>query len=309
MSKKGFNTALYALITFVVVAALLSTMTVLTFKSKYIAFDEEKLAGNYVDSIVQQGDGYNAYKYTLVSINSKYGDYIRKHYIYPIVYPGYEIGMDTDDLEGYDDSKYKSDATANDDGTLAGQLADAMYPYYEELMQQYGWDDYDAVFTNYFNALVTERQQIFGDEYLSDEVMFTALEANVATYGDALTGTTAVTDEDSGVTTGEDTTGLYQTLYGDDYKITTTASAPESISDLDSYVASLDAATLEAYGVSVSDITDACTVEVTSTLADGTVVLQQSVYEVKIGNTWYVDNMTTDTAQFYTGIAGAEAAA
>lgn len=280
-------------------AAILSTMTVLTFKDKYIAFDEEKLAGNYVDSIVQSGDGYNAYKYTLVSINDKYGDYIRKNYIYPIVYPGYEIGMDTGDLDGYDDSKYMSEATENDDGTLAGQLADALYPYYEELMQQYGWDDYDAVFTNYFNALVTERQQIFGDEYLSDEVMFTALEANVATYGDKLTGTTAVTDEDSGVTTGEDTTGFYQTIYGDDYKITTTTSEPESISNLDEYVAMLDSDVLESYGISASDIADACRVEVTSSLADGTVIYSQTVYEVKVGNTWYVDNITTDTFNFY----------
>ncbi len=64
-----------------------------------------------------------------------------------------------------------------------------MYPYYIELIKTYGWDDYDAIYTNYFNKLVEERKAIFNDDYMSDEVMFTAFESNVATFGNAVTGT------------------------------------------------------------------------------------------------------------------------
>ncbi len=296
--NNSFET-IYAIIVFILIAAILSVMTVLTFKSKYIAYDEQKLASNYVDSIVQNGDGYDAYKYTLVAKNSKYGDFVRKYYIYPVVYPGYEPGMDTDDFDGYDDEQYQSDTTANDDGTLAGQVADAMYPYYIELMNEYGWDNYDAVFSNYFERFVTERQQIFGDEYLSDEVMFAALESNVSTYGDEITGTSAVEDADSGVVTGVDSTGLYQTIYGDDYKITTTASEPTEVEDLATYVATMDANILETYGITADDIADAVSITVSCALEDGQVVFEQTVYEIKIGHTWYVDNLTTDTSEFY----------
>ncbi len=297
--EKSFNSSLFAVIIIILVAVVLTIMTVLTFKSKYIAYDEQKVATHYVDSIVQNGDGYDAYNYTIVAKNSKTGDFIRKYYMYPLIYQGYEPGMDTGDFEGYNDSQYESDMTANDDGTLAGQVADEMLPYYSELMDEYGWDDYDSVFTNYFAKLIEVRQQVFGDQYLSDDVMFTALESNVSSYGNLITGTTATVDSDSGVTTGEDTIGLFQALYGDDYKITTTASETVEVSDLASYVAALDTAKLETYGVTADDIKDACSVDVSCTLEDGSTVYEQTVYEIKIGNTWYVDNLTTDTSAYF----------
>lgn len=303
--NKKFNYGLYAVIAFAAVTAILVIISIVTFKSKYIAFDVEKVAVNYTDTIVQKGDGYNAYKYTLASKSEKYGDFIRQQYIYPIVYPGYEPGMDDKAFKelkknGFDTDEHKSDATANDDGSLSGKLSEAMYPYYVQLVKEYGWDNYDAVYTNYFNKLVEVRQQIFGDDYMSDEVMFTALEANVATYGDSLTGTKAVTDEDSGVTTGKDTTGLYQTSYGEDYKITTSIVAVNEITDVDAHISTLDMDVLASYGVSSEDISAAAEAEVQCALADGTVIATQKVYEVKIGNTWYVDNITTDTSSMYT---------
>mgnify|MGYP000516768470 CR=1 FL=1 len=61
--EKTFNTKLYALVVFLLVAAILAVSTVATFSSKYIAFKPEKVAQAYADTIVQTGDGYNAHKF------------------------------------------------------------------------------------------------------------------------------------------------------------------------------------------------------------------------------------------------------
>lgn len=300
--KKEFNYGLYAVSVFAIVTVAILIITLFTFKSKYIAFDAEKVAVNYVDSIVQKGDGYNAYKNTLVSKNSKYGDFIREQYMNPVIYPKYKVGEGTDGLKGYNDESYMSDKTKNDDGSLAGQLADEMYVYYVQLLETYGWDDYDSFFKNYFAKLAEVRQGIFGDEYLSDEVMFTALEANVASYGDSLTGTEAVTDEKSGVTTGEDTVGFYQTAFGEDYKINESIKNVEAL-NVDAYKTSLDAEMLKTYNVSADDITEAVAVTVDVVLEDGTAIAQLTVNEVKIGNSWYVDNTNADTSALYPALA------
>lgn len=302
--NKKFNYGLYAVATFAIVTAVLVIITIFTFKSKYIAFDEEKIAVNFTDTVAQRGDGYNAYKYTLSAKSEKYGDFIRINYMYPLIYPGYEVGMDGDAFEkikknGFNTDAHKSETTIHDDGTLAGNLADAMYPYYVELINQYGWDDYDSVYTNYFNKLIEVRQQIFGDDYLSDEVMFTAIESNVATYGNSLTGTEQVLAEDEKTVIQEQSTGVYQTLFGDDYKMTASVTGVNSIDDLDAYKASLDPAVLETYGISADDISDAKFANVDVKLENGTTVAQVTVYEVKIGNTWYVDNLSTDTSAIY----------
>ena len=59
---------------------------------------------------------------------------------------------------------------------------DTMYTYYVELVGN-GWDDYDTIFKNYFAKLVEVRKEVFGDDYMTDEIMFAALEGNVKTYG------------------------------------------------------------------------------------------------------------------------------
>lgn len=300
--NKKFNYGLYAVATFVVVTAVLVIITAFTFKSKYIAFYADKVAVNFTDTVMQSGDGYNAYKYTLASKSSKYGDFIREQYIYPMIYPNYNPGDKvTDEMKknGLSADERKSDTTLNDDGTLAGRLADEMYPVYEELMKNGGWDDYDTVYKTYFSKLLEVRKEIFGDDYMSDEVMFTALEANVKTYGNSLTGTEEELAADEKTVIQEKTTGLYQTRYGEDYKITTTVKESEVVEDVASFTASLDAAKLESYGISAEDISAVQKVTVECALEDGTVIVSQTVYEVKIGNTWYVDNLTTDTSAIY----------
>jgi len=300
--NKKFNYGLYAVATFVVVTAVLVIITAFTFKSKYIAFYADKVAVNFTDTVMQSGDGYNAYKYTLASKSSKYGDFIREQYMYPMIYPNYNPGDKvTDEMKknGLSADERKSDATVNDDGTLAGRLANEMYPVYEELMKNGGWDDYDTVYKTYFNKLLEVRKEIFGDDYMSDEVMFTALEANVKTYSNSLTGTEEELAADEKTVIQEKTTGLYQTRYGEDYKITATVKESEAVEDVASFTASLDAAKLESYGISAEDISAVQKVTVECALEDGTVIVTQTVYEVKIGNTWYVDNLTTDTSAIY----------
>ena len=297
--KKEFNYGLYAAATIVSVIVVLVLITLFTFKSKYIAYNAEKVAVNYADTVAQKGDGYNAYKYTMLSKDSKYGDFIRVNYMYPLIYTDYTPGADTKKLDGLSKDSHKSDATINDDGSLAGKLADAMYPYYVELINTVGWDDYDDFFKIYFSILIEQRKAIFGDDYLTDGIMFSALESNVATYGDSLTGTTAKTDANSGVTIGKDTIGAYQTAFGDDYKLTTTVKSSDSVADLAAYKAALDADKLATYGVNSDDIKDAATVTVQVCTADGTVVAEITVNEVKIGSAWYVDNLSTDTTAAY----------
>lgn len=301
VKEKTFNTKIYAVIAFFAVAAVLAVATVFTFSSKYTAFKPEKVAQAYVDTIVQSGDGYNAYKYSLMSKSEKFGDFIRQNYMYPIIYKdaGYKPGDDTKDLKGLNDEALQSDKTKNDDGSLAGQVIDTMYPYYVELMETYGWDNYDAVFTNYFAKFQEERAKAFGDNYLDDEVMFTALESNVSTYGDSLTGTEDTYDSNTKVQLTKKSIGVYEKKYGEDYQFTAATKDAKPVEDLKAYVASMDADKLATYGVAADDISAAetCTVEVT--LADGTVVATQEVNVVQIGNTWYVDNTTTNASGLY----------
>ena len=273
--EKTFNTKLYALVVFLLVAAILAVSTVATFSSKYIAFKPEKVAQAYADTIVQTGDGYNANKYALVSKSEKYGDFIRKFYMYPVIYKdaGYRPGDDTKNLKGLNDDSYKSDKTKNDDGTLTGQVTKAMYPYYVELLSQYGWDDADAMFTNYFAKYQQVRGQVFGDSYLDDEGMFTALEANVKTYGESLTGTEETYDKNTKV--------------------------KQSVEDVKAYTAKMNTQLLANYEVSADDIraVSTCTVQVTD--AKGTQLATCNLTVVQIGHTWYVDNTTADTSALY----------
>jgi len=221
--------------------------------------------------------------------------------MYPMIYKdaGYKPGDNTKKLKGLNDKANKSEKTNNDDGTLAGVVADTMYPYYVELMETYGWDNYDAVFTNYFAKFQQERAKVFGDNYLDDEVMFTALESNVATYGDSLTGTEDTYDANTKVQLTKKSIGAYEKKYGEDYKFTVTTKETKPVENLEQYVASMDADKLATYGVTAEDISAAetCTVEVA--LEDGTVVATQQVNVVQIGNTWYVDNTTTNAAGLY----------
>lgn len=294
--EKNFNTKLYAVIAFFSVAAILALTCVTTFRVKYIAFHPEELARTYVDNIVQTGDGYNAYKNTLVSKSMKYGDFIRENYIKPMV---------ERDGKDYSSDEFKGEKTLNDDGSLAGQLTDGMYAVYETLVGRYGWDDYDSIFTEYIKTLAAMREDAFGDKFLSDEVFFTAFEANVVTFGKALTGTDETFDENTGVKLSEKTQGEYQKLYGEDYKIVCKAVKTEN-SYVDGWLMNADAAALESYGVEADKISDVATVTVEVSLDGGEKLTECEITLVKIGMSWYVDNLSTDTSALYLPLYEAE---
>lgn len=298
--EKSFNTKLYAVITFIAIAVFLSLTCVLTFKARYTAFHPEELARTYVDTIVQTGDGYNAYKNTLASKSSKYGDFIRKYYINPAVYrdTDFEIGGSTDGLTGYNDDTFKGEKTLNDDGTLSGQLTEKMYAYYVQLVEEYGWDDYASVYSSYIAKLTETREEIFGDKYFTDEIFFTAFEANVSEYGDSLTGTQDVFDENTGVQLSSKSTGVYQTAYGEDYKFTCVADEVKTV-DADEYKKAANTQIFETYGVSTDDISEVQSVKVKVSTENGEEVASLDVTVVKIGMSWYVDNTVTDTAVLY----------
>lgn len=297
--EKSFNLKLYATIAFFAVAAALALMVIFTFKSKYTAFHPEEVARNYADTIVQTGDGYNAYKNALVSKSSKYGDFIRKYYMYPVIYreTNYKPGDETDELKGFNDESYMSDKSKNDDGSLQGKVISQMYDYYVELAAN-GWDNYGEIFTKYFEKLVSVRKEVFGDYYMTDEIMFTALESNVKTYGETLTGTEDEFDKNTKKQISFKSIGEYEKVYGENYKFTSSIAGEKAI-DLNTYKANINADKFTEYGVSADDISDVKCYTVEVKTADGKTVTSADVTVVKIGSSWYVDSAATNTSPLY----------
>lgn len=291
--EKFFNTKLYAIISCVAVAVFLILMCVVTFSSKYTAFYPDKLASAYVDTIVKTGDGYNAYKNTLVSKNVKYGDFIRENYITPVV----ERDIKTEG-KAYSDECFRGEKTLNDDGSLSGELTKRMYVVYEELINTYGWDDYDSIFSKYIEKLTAVREEIFGDKFFNDEVFFTAFEANVSQYGASLTGTEDVFDENTGVQLTEESEGLYEKTFGEDYSLTAAVVADEEYA-YSEYIRICDTKKHNIYGINTDEIKEVrkITVEVKTDKNEQVAVCE--VLTVKIGMSWYVDNTVTDTAALY----------
>lgn len=286
---KGFNVKAYGIISFFAVAAVLVAVCVSTFNSKYIAFHPERVAENFVSTIVSGGDGYNAYKNTVLSKNDKYGDFIRKNYIEPAV--------KTEDGKLYSDDAFKGEKTLSDDGTLAGRLIFVMYPVYEELISTYGWDDYDSIFKGYIEKLKASREEIFGDKFFNDEVFFAAFEANVSSFADKLKGTQELFDENTGIKLSEKTIGIYQELYGEDYRFEVTAVNTEDI-DTAEYLSQINAEEYSLYGIDTDDISEVKSVKV-KVLEDGKELLEAQIKLIKIGKSWYVDNTETVTSELY----------
>lgn len=299
--EKGFNLKLYATAAFFAVLAALVLITVFTFKAKYTAYHPEEVARNYVDTIAQTGDSYNAYKNALISKSQKYGDFIRAYYMNPVIYrdTAYKPGDDIKKCgyKGYNEESYMGEKSKNDDGSLQGQVIDTMYDYYVELAAN-GWDDYDTIFTSYFAKLTEVRKAVFGDDYMTDEIMFTVLEGNVMKYGQSLTGTEDEFDKNTGNQTSFKSIGAYQTAYGEDYKFTTAVKAEKEM-DLAAYKSALSAETLATYGVQAADIGAVKCYTVTVSTEDGKAVTEADVVVAQIKNSWYVDNTATDTSSLY----------
>ncbi len=310
--KSGFKPGVYAGFAILFVAAFLVIATVFAVKTHYTGFDSEKTAKTYVDTIVQNADGYNAYKQTLVSKNQKYGNFVINAYMKPYVNDG-------------EDVEQREFADTEEEASVMDPLYDTMYEYYKELVKTYGWDDYDSIFSNYFAKLAEQRKALYGDDYMDTEFMFGVFEANVAAYGKEVAGADEKYGDDGKTVVQEAIMGTYQTMYGEDYTFTATVTATEDIDDVEGYKAEYKArvaeiagsgeakadacgldeegkdAMVEAFanldcGDDISAV-QKCTVEVT--LADGTVLTSVEVYVVQIGKSWYVDNTNVDTSSLY----------
>lgn len=306
-NKKEFKAGVYAVFAGIIVAVILVLLTIFAFTTRYTAFSPEKVAVAYTDGIVQTGDGYNAYKQTLVSKNQKFGNFVVNAYMTPYV----NTEVEQNEIIG---------SGSEEEAKLLDSVYDQMYDYYVELINTYGYDDYDAVYSNYFEKLKEVRVAVIGDEYMSTDFMFGVFESNVAEYGEWLTGTEQELAQDKKTVIKEATTGKYQEMFGDSYKLTTTVASCNEDVDVDAYVAEYKARveganpTIPAFVVEeqkatideanakldcTESISDVAEVDLEVKTNDGTVVANQKVFVVKIGNSWYVDQTNVDTSALY----------
>lgn len=320
-TKKGFRAGLYGVVSGILVAAILVGMTVFAFTTRYNAFSPEKVAQSYADTIVQTGDGYNALKVSLVSKNQKFGNFVINAYMAPYINDNSGKKKDEPKVE-----QNKAIGTGSKEETeLLDQIYNTMYVYYEELMATVGLENYDEFYSRYFDMLKQVRVSVLGDDYMDTDFMFSVFESNVQTYANKLTGTKKKLAADEKTVIQKASTGVYQKMYGKEYKLTTTVTnttelsadevkayadgykdrvvplAQKNASVADSLDEEKSAAMKEAFdNLNVADsieAVDECTVEVTNQKGD--VVATVQVYVVRIGNSWYVDNSNTNTAELY----------
>ena len=320
--KKEFKAGIYAVLVGIVLAVILAALTVFAFTTRYTGFSGEKTAQQYVDTVVQTGDGYNAYKNTLLSENKKlkYGDFIRRAYMRPYVN---EKDTDGNDIP---QAAFVGTGSAEEQAKI-DEVYNTMYEYYVSLIKEYGWDNYDAIFSNYFAKLAEVRKTVYGDEFMNYDYMFGAFEANVATYGEYLAGAEEQLAADGKTVIKEASKGQYQEKFGDEYRFTSTVTDYSELSDEEAKayiaafkeriapVAAQGEAKADAAGLAdddknamvdafakldcADDITAVAKATVTVTLDDGTTVATQELYVVKVGSGWYVDNTNIDTSGLY----------
>ena len=320
-SKKGFKAGLYGVIAGVLVAAILVGLTVFAFTTRYNAFSPEKVAQSYADTIVQTGDGYNALKVSLVSKNQKFGNFVIDAYMAPYV----------NDNKGKKKGEKKVEQNkeigtgSKKETELLDTIYNTMYDYYDELVKTVGLQNYDKFYSAYFAKLKEVRVAVLQDDYMDTEFMFSVFESNVQTYADKLTGTEEKLAADEKTVLQKASTGIYQELYGKDYKLTTTVTDTKELSadEVEAYAKgyrdrvvpiiqkggtvadTLDEKKSEAMKAAFNNLNvadsieavDECTVEVKNQKNE--VVATPTVYVVKIGNSWYVDNSNTDTTSLY----------
>lgn len=318
--NKGINTGAYAIISGVIVAVLLVVLTIFAFTSRYTAFSPEKTAQYFADVVVQNGDGYNAYKNTLVSKNQKFGNFVIDAYMAPYV---------NTDAEKNPELGTGSDTEAE----MLNKVYDTMYDYYVELVEANGMDNYDLIFSQYFAKLAQVRKDVIGDDFMNTDFMFGVFESNVDKYGKYLTGTEVEYEADGKTVKTEASVGKYQEMFGKDYRFTTVVESVEPIDDVDAYITSYKerVAQYATYGetkanqfgledidkkhkpksnmisafakLDCSDaIDDVARCEISVKLDDGTAVTKTTIFVVKIGNSWYVDNTNIDTSGLYLAV-------
>lgn len=318
--KKGFRPGLYGVVSGVVIAAVLVIMTIFAFTTRYTAFSPEKVAQAYTDSVVQTADGYNSQKVTLIAKNQKHGNFIINAYMKPYINDGDDIKKADFVGTGTDEELKAIDTVYN-----------TMYDVYVSLLSQYGYDNYDALYSNYFKALSETRKAVYGDEYMDTEYMFGAFESNVNTYAEYVAGAPEKLAADGKTVIKPAQSGAYEDIFGKDYKLTCQTVETKALSsdEVTAYLSDYESrikpvvdgaeAKADAFGLTDTDdkafksdfvnayanldsskdinAVDECTVEVKD--QNGNVVASQKLYIVQIGKSWYVDNTNCDTSGLY----------
>ncbi len=312
--KKEFRAGLYGIVAGILVAAILVGTTMFAFTSRYNAFSAEKIAVSYVDTIVQNGDGYNALKVSLVSKNQKFGNFVIDGYMAPYINDGEDVEKNEIIGTGSEEEVKMLDSVYN-----------TMYDYFILLTHEVGLENYNEFYSSYFEKLKLVRSEIIGDEYMDTEFMFSVFESNVATYGEGLTGTEEKLAADGKTVIQPKSIGKYQEMLGEDYILTTEVASVQVLSadEVEAYKqeykqriapiidagkvksAAFDEEKAKAMNDAFSklDSSDdfsevkACAVNVKT--ADGRIVASAVINVVKIGNSWYVDNSNSDTSALY----------
>lgn len=318
MAKKQFKAGLYGVIAGILVAAILTGLTAFAFTSRYNGFSDEKIAQSYADSIVQTGDGYNALKISAVSKNQKFGTFVTNAYMTPYINDGKDIEQNKEIGTG-----------SKEETELLDTIYNTMYDYFDELMKTVGLENYDEFYSSYFAKLKEIRVAVLQDDYMDTDFMFSVFESNVQTYADKLTGTEEKLAADEKTVLQEATTGIYQTTYGNDYKLTTTVESKKDLSSdevkayADGYkeritpIIENGKAKAETLSGDAKDnmikafenldvsqdikAVSVCTVSVTDD--NGNKLASTDINVIKIGNSWYADNTNSDTSPLYLAIA------
>ncbi|MBO4339312.1 MAG: hypothetical protein J5877_05280 [Clostridia bacterium] len=293
--SKKFNItyAVVSVIAFIVVAAGLITYYYI---SHFIMFSPEKVARQYVMNTVE-GDGYDALKYSTMSVSKKMGDYLREHYINQYV---------------KENDGSAPALTAEEEGEKLTEILEKMYPEFVLLNDTVGFENYDEFFSTYFAEYQKAHKEIYGHDFISDEDMFTCIEGNLSTYlniikfqNESLYG--------NGDQYARKYLGTKNTENDEDdpyiagYYIDTEATEINIEKDsakVKSYIDSLSDSQKKAYesfGINTDDITAYAVVKVTNTISgegDKAAIDKQNkefsaspaeLTLIKIGSQWYVD--------------------
>lgn len=314
MAKKQFKAGAYGVIAAILVAVMLIGLTAFAFISRYNGFSDEKIALSYADTIVQTGDGYNALKVSAVSKNQKFGTFVTDAYMAPYINDGEEVEQNPAIGTG-----------TEEEAQLLDSIYNTMYDFFLELINNIGLENYDEFYSTYFAKLKEVRADVLNDEYMDTDFMFSVFESNVETYGESLTGTEEKLADDEKTVIKEASTGIYQTMFGTDYKLTATVKDKKILSDdevkayadgykdrIVTFIQNGDtkAENLEsekqdkmiaAYdNLNVADSINGVSVCTVSVCDDkGNEVASTEINVIKIGNTWYVDNTNSDTSPLY----------
>lgn len=159
--------ATYFVFAIIAVIIMFSVIVTLYFNKNYVMFSPDKVAKQYMLNVAGE-DGYDAMKYTTLIKNSKFGDFISKNY-----------------MEQYKKEDENSEApvlSAEEQGEKLTEILDGMMPVFTDLVETYGFENYDELFTQYFAKYYELHHSVYGHDFMTTDDMFAAFEGNLASY-------------------------------------------------------------------------------------------------------------------------------